>query len=208
METKDDEGDELLAVDAEDEIELASKQEVDTLAGQLQVANAQMRLVMKNQQTLSEDLYKSTIRIEGIGLKVKEFHQTIKPLAKELSGKKEVAMIKTGTFHMDIVMKEMTDPKGAVTYVRDFLKNKHVDKQLRTMPPIDPGTDQIRQTAKDAHRALLQQIEYVREDADDRLPKEMKPKTRWPRPLSRRRQSQHGPWKPSPGRRSSAQVSL
>ena len=88
--------------------------------------------------------------------------------------------MKIGRYHIDVVMKEMSEPAKGVQYVRDYFKTKGVDKKLRTTPPFDPETHQIKRTAQDFYGPLLSLIVEKRDDMDEAIPHDMKPITKWP----------------------------
>ena len=99
---------------------------------------------------------------------------------KELGLKPKVSIVKIGRYHIDVVMKEMSEPAKGVQCVRDYFKTKGVDKKLRTTPPFDPETYQIKRTAQDFYGPLLSLIVEKRDDMDEAIPHDMKPITKWP----------------------------
>ena len=97
---------------------------------------------------------------------------------RELAKKPEVSLIRVSTFHFDIVLKEMTDPKKQIAKIKDFLKEKKVDKKYKSLPPYDPSTNLLKQPAKDAYNCVMDLVADTKEDVDERVAPEYRPVTK------------------------------
>jgi hypothetical protein len=127
----------------------------------------------------ADDVYQNTIRLVPVKFQPPhEFHANLKVNGPKIMDRlRDLASMRTGPTHCDLVFKSMLEPKKKADEVRQLLLNLQLADTYRTLPPCRPETNVLKLMARCAYNGVRDAIAMAREDQDNRLPPCMQIKT-------------------------------
>ena len=130
---------------------------------------------------ISTDLYKNTIRImPKARIKGDAFKASVGTLTPEVLKDANVIQVKAGFGYIDVIHRDFREPKSKNTKIVITIKRLKLEKTLETVPPYSPEGNILKHTTRCVYGSVLALVEHNKEDVDDVLDKEYKPKTMQP----------------------------
>lgn len=151
-----------------------------------------VKIVESVSEELTSTMWANTIRLEkpfgpkAKPIKLKLWHEEkVKPAVQTLVKLQEITQIRIHSEHIEVVLKEMINPKEKVDWLKLNLERIGVSTFFAFVPPYSPQANFFKAPCTQFYKIWMQLLEHEMDinaelPEDGKVPKELRPKTNWP----------------------------